>query len=438
MMIWNILLTIFFVLLNAFFVAAEFAIVKVRSSTVEVSARSGSSMAKIAKKIISNLDTYLSATQLGITFSSLALGWIGEGVVSVIIIDTMHFFGQEIAPALAHRIALPTAFALITFLHIVFGELIPKNLAIQYPEKVTYFVSLPLKIFNTVFLPFIWILNGFANSLIKLMGLEVASESHASAHTPEELLIILQESSTKGEIAVDEHTLIENVFDFAETPVKQVMVPRNRIVAVEQSTEFDEILEKFIAEGYSRMPVYSGSIDNIIGEIYAKDVIKIFTTEGFKRLSDFIRKPYFVHEDDKINLILRKMQVNKVHLAIVQDEFGGTAGIISLEDILEELVGEIQDEYDEEIPQIKQIDKLSFELQAKLPIDDVNDSMPEMIPESDDYETIGGYILFELGRIPDLGEKFILGNYQFEILDRTQLGLERVKLTFLGKEEDRE
>jgi CBS domain containing-hemolysin-like protein len=207
---------------------------------------------------------------------------------------------------------------------------------------------------------------------------------------------------------------------------------------VEQSTEFDEILEKFIAEGYSRMPVYSGSIDNIIGEIYAKDVIKIFTSEGFKRLSDFIRKPYFVHEDDKINLILRKMQVNKVHLAIVQDEFGGTAGIISLEDILEELVGEIQDEYDEETPQMKQLDKQSFELQTKLPIDDVNDSMPEPFPESDDYETIGGYILFELGRIPDLGEKFTLGNYEFEILERTQLGLERVKLTFLGKDEEGE
>jgi CBS domain containing-hemolysin-like protein len=438
MMIWNILLTIFFVLLNAFFVAAEFAIVKVRSSTIEVSARSGSSMAKISKKIISNLDTYLSATQLGITFSSLALGWIGEGVVSVIIIDTMHLFGQEIAPDLAHRIALPAAFAMITFLHIVFGELIPKNLAIQYPEKVTYFVSVPLKVFNMIFLPFIWVLNAFANYLIKLVGLEVASESHASAHTPEELLIILQESSTKGEIAVDEHTLIENVFDFAETPVKQVMVPRNKIVAVEQGTEFEEILEKFIAEGYSRMPVYSGGIDNIIGEIYAKDIIKVFTSEGFRRLSDYIRKPYFVHEDDKINLILRKMQVHKVHLAIVQDEFGGTAGIISLEDILEELVGEIQDEYDEETPQMKQLDKQSFELQTKLPIDDVNDSMPEPFPESDDYETIGGYILFELGRIPDLGEKFTLGNYEFEILERTQLGLERVKLTFLGKDEEGE
>jgi CBS domain containing-hemolysin-like protein len=186
------------------------------------------------------------------------------------------------------------------------------------------------------------------------------------------------------------------------------------------------------------MPVYSGGIDNIIGEIYAKDIIKVFTSEGFRRLSDYIRKPYFVHEDDKINLILRKMQVHKVHLAIVQDEFGGTAGIISLEDILEELVGEIQDEYDEETPQMKQLDKQSFELQTKLPIDDVNDSMPEPFPESDDYETIGGYILFELGRIPDLGEKFTLGNYEFEILERTQLGLERVKLTFLGKDEEGE
>lgn len=431
MLIWNIFLTIFFVLLNAFFVAAEFAIVKVRASTVEVSARGGSSLAKVAKKIIANLDTYLSATQLGITITSLALGWIGEGVVSVIIIDVMNFFGQNISPELAHRIALPSAFALITFLHIVFGELIPKNLAIQYPEKVTYFVSLPLKAFNTVFSPIIWTLNTFANFLIKRMGLEIASESHVSAHTPEELLIILQESSTKGEIAVDEHTLIENVFDFADTPVKQVMVPRNKIIAVEQNSRVEEILEKFISEAYSRMPVYSGSIDNIVGEIYAKDMIKIFTTDAFIRLSDYLRKPFFVHEDDKINLVLRKMQVNKVHLAIVQDEFGGTAGIISLEDIIEELVGEIQDEYDEEAPLIKQIDKLSYELDAKMPINDVNDTLPDNLPESDEYETIGGYILYELGRIPELDEKFLLGNYEFEIIERSQLALLKVRLTYL-------
>lgn len=434
MIIWNIFLTILFVFLNAFFVAAEFAIVKVRSSTIEVSVRSGSKLAKLSKGIILNLDTYLSATQLGITLSSLALGWIGESVVSKIILDLVHFFGQDISVQLSHQIAFPVAFGLITFMHIVFGELIPKSLAIQYPEKITYFVSIPLKIFNTVFTPFIWGLNSFANLLIKSMGLEIASEAHAAAHTPEELLIILEESSSQGEIAADEHTLIENVFDFAETPVKQVMVPRNKVIAVEKNTKVEEILGKFISEGYSRMPVYDGNIDNIVGEIYAKDVIKMFTSETFIRLSDYLRKPFFVHENDKINLILRKMQVNKVHQAIVLDEFGGTAGIISLEDILEELVGEIQDEYDEETPLIQQIGIRSYSLDAKMPIDDANDTIPEPLPENDEYETIGGYILYSLGRIPDVDEKFILDKYQFEILSRSQLALEKVKLTLLGKE----
>ncbi|OGU61612.1 MAG: hypothetical protein A2X64_04805 [Ignavibacteria bacterium GWF2_33_9] len=431
MIIWNIFLTFLFVAMNAFFVAAEFAIVKVRSSTVEVSARAGSTMAKIAKKILSNLDTYLSATQLGITLTSLGLGWIGEGVVSAVIIETMKFLGISISPHLAHQIALPTAFALITFLHIVFGELVPKNLAIQYPEKVTYIVALPLRFFEILFKPIIWVLNSFANMMIKKIGLEVSSDGHVSAHTPEELLVILEESSTQGEIAMEEHTLIENVFDFAETPVKQVMVPRNKIVAVDKEMKVEDIKDKFLAEGYSRLPVYSDNIDNIVGEIYAKDILRMFTTEGFRRLSDYLRPAFFVNENDKINLILRKMQVHKVHLAIVLDEFGGTVGIISLEDIIEELVGEIQDEYDEETPLIHQLEKNSYELEAKMPIDDVNDTIPQALPDSDNYETIGGFILFSLGRIPDEGETFELNDYKFEIISRSQLVLEKVRLTFL-------
>ncbi len=427
-MIWNILLTILFVLMNAFFVAAEFAIVKVRSSIVEVSARSGKKLAKISKSIIGNLDVYLSATQLGITISSLGLGWIGEGVVATIIIDIIHLFGFTISPELAHKISLPVAFASITFLHIVFGELAPKNLAIQYPEKVTYFVSIPLILFNWMLKPIIWALNSIANLFIKMIGLQVVSEAEGSAHSPEEFRVILQESSDMGAIDQEEQRMIENVFDFSETTVKQIMVPRTKIVAIDVETPTDIVLDKFLNEGYSRIPVYSKDLDNVIGIIYAKDIISIFKHRNIIILHDILRKPFFVNENDYINVVLKQMQTNKVHIAIVLDEFGGTAGIVSLEDILEELVGEIQDEYDEETPQFVQINSTTFQINASLPVVDVNEQLPIPLPESEDYETIGGLIITELGRIPDLGEKIRIDNYVIEILSSTNRKIEIIKL----------
>lgn len=429
-MVGNLILTIFFVFLNAFFVAAEFAIVKVRSSTIEISARSGNKIAGISKNIINHLDTYLSATQLGITIASLGLGWIGESVVSTLIIDIMNIFGINLPVEIAHKISLPTAFVTITFLHIVFGELTPKNLAIQYPEKVTLFVSIPLKLFFYIFRPVIWALNSLANVIIKFLGLEIVSESHSSAHTPEEFLLILQESSDKGVIALQEHELIENVFEFADTPVKQVMVPRNKIVAIDIHSPIDIVLNKFLEEGYSRMPVFDESIDNIVGEIYAKDIIRIFKENQVSNLDKFLREPFFVQENEKINITLKKMQLNKIHQAIVLDEFGGTAGIVSLEDIIEELVGEIQDEYDEEVPLFEKIDDNTFIVLATIPINDLNDNLPEPFPESDDYETIGGFIMTELGRIPELGEKFKINNYKFEIISRTTRKIEKIKLCY--------
>ncbi|HAW07945.1 MAG TPA: hemolysin [Bacteroidetes bacterium] len=436
-MILNIFLTIFFVMMNAFFVTAEFAIVKVRPSTVELAVRSGSKIAMISQHIITHLNTYLSATQLGVTIASLALGWIGESVVAEIIVDLMAIFGINVTSAVSHQISFPLAFLTITFLHIVFGELAPKSLAIQYPEKVTNFISIPLRGFQIVFGPIVWALNSFANLVIKLCGIEITTES-ASVHSPEELMVIVEESSQKGVIANEEQQMIENVFELSDTPVRQIMVPRNKIVLVRIDSTPEEILEIFTIEGYSRMPVYEDSIDNIVGVVYAKDLINIFLNKNTIILKDIIRPPFFVQEDDKINIILRKMQINHAHLAIVIDEFGGTAGIVSMEDILEELVGEIQDEYDEELPQIEKIDEDEFVLSATLPIDDLNDILPEPVPESEDYETIGGYILTELNRIPELNEKFQIGNYEFEILNRKPWQIERLKMKYTKNYDDSE
>ncbi len=427
-MIGNILLTLFFVGLNAFFVAAEFAIVKVRSSQIELRIRSGSRLAKITKSLITHLDEYLSATQLGITFSSLGLGWIGESVVATIIADIIHFLGMELSPSLIHSISLPIAFATITFLHIVFGELAPKSLALQRSEQVSIIISLPLKIFYIVFKPIIWNLNAIANLFIRFIGLERINQEQ-ELHSAEELQYLLDESQKSGIIEQTEHQILQNVFGFSEITVKQVMVPHNKIVAVGINMEPQEIILKFIEDGYSRMPVYSESIDNIIGVIYAKDLISMAYHRNLIVIQDILRPTYFVNEEDKIGYILRILQKEKIHLAVVLDEFGGTAGIITLEDILEELVGEIQDEYDEEKPIVEQIDDKNYFVQASASITDVNEFLPIPLPESDDYETIGGLIMHTIGRIPESNEIILLDDYNCEIYKRSERFIELVKLT---------
>lgn len=431
-MIFNILLTLFFVFLNAFFVAAEFAIVKVRSSQIELRIRGGSKLASLTKNIMSHLDAYLSATQLGITLASLGLGWIGESVVAGIIIDIIHFFGLSASPQFVHSISLPLAFSLITVLHIVFGELAPKSLAIQRPEQVALVIGVPLKLFYLIFRPVIWMLNGLANSFIKLLGISPMSEE-SELHSAEELRYLLEESSKSGIINTSDHELIENVFEFTDTPVKQIMVPHNRIVAFDISTPPDDIMFKFISEGYSRMPVYADSIDNIIGVVYAKDFISLMGHKELIIIEDILRPAAYIAEEEKINVLLRKMQKDKIHMAVVVDEFGGTAGIVTLEDILEELVGEIQDEYDEEIPDVEKIGETEFLVQASAVIADVNESLPVPLPESEDYETVGGLVMHAIGRIPEIHEIIELDRYTCLILKRSDRKIERVKLTLSDK-----
>lgn len=438
-MISGIALTLLFVLANAFFVAAEFAIVKVRLSVIELRVRSGNSLAKIAKHIVTHLDAYLSATQLGITLTSLALGWIGESVVAQIVLDVMAAFGVILAPELAHKIALPIAFMTITILHIVFGELAPKSLAIQYPDKVTLAISLPLRLFFIVFKPFIWILNGLANLIIRMFGLQTANEGE-QVHSSEEIRYLLEESSKSGEIDAIEHKMLENIFDFSDTPVKQIMVPRTRISAIEIGMELNDIIDKFIEEGYSRMPVYRGSIDVIIGEIYGKDLIKLQRHQDSISINDIIRPAIFINEEEMISVLLKTLQKEHAHIAVVLNEFGGTAGIVTLEDILEEIVGEIQDEYDEEKPMVEETSTNEYNIGASITIDDVNELLPIPLPEDDDYETVGGFILSILGRIPETGENLLYQRYNIEITKSSDRRIEEVKLTLLPeqKNEDEE
>jgi CBS domain containing-hemolysin-like protein len=428
----GIFITLLLVLANAFFVAAEFAIVKVRSSQIELRAQSGERTAKIAHKLITHLDEYLSATQLGITLASLGLGWVGEPIVSKLLIMGMRLFGFEPDEELAHKIALPVAFVVITFLHIVLGELAPKSLAIQRSEQTTLALAYPLRFFYIIFKPAIVSLNWVANRTLKMFGLQSANESE-HYHSGAELRLLLEQGREGGTIEEAEHELIENVFEFGGTSVREVMVPRTNIAALDIEEPPGQLIKFVVEEGYTRMPVYSGSIDNIIGVVYSKDLITLFEHQNLIILQDLLRPAYFVPETKLISELLREFQRHKIQLAVVVDEFGGTAGLITMEDILEELVGEIQDEYDDELVEIERDEDGSYVVNASITISDLNDAIEGFkLPEGDDYTTVGGLVTKWFGRIPDPDESYERDSVRMTVLKTVNRRVVQVKLEDLN------
>ncbi len=421
-------------LLNGFFVAAEFAIVKVRASQIELRAQTGSAPAKLAQLMLTHLDAYLSATQLGITLASLGLGWIGESVVAQMVINVMEAFGFQGSETLAHTIALPISFAIITVLHIVFGELAPKSLAIQRPESTSLAVAYPLRFFYVLFKPFIWLLNGLANMVLR--GLGIQPMHGAEVHTAEELRLLFEQSAEGGAIHDSHHELIENVFQFNERMVKQILVPRTKMVAVDVNIPEDELMEIVFNEGYSRLPVYSSNIDNIVGILYVKDILSIVRLGKPIVIEDLMRPAYFVPETKKINRLLKQFQRRHLHMAIATDEFGGVSGIVTIEDIIEELVGEIQDEYDEEAPIVERFSDFEYKVNGSATVSDANDYLPYPLPEGEDYETVGGLLNVIYGQIPEnLNETTTFHQYHVRILEKSDRRVEWVLLTVL--EEDR-
>jgi CBS domain containing-hemolysin-like protein len=424
-MAFDVTVTLLLVLLNGFFVAAEFAIVKVRSS--QIALEKGNLSKRAAESIINNLDGYLAATQLGITLASLGLGWVGESVMTRLILDAMNNVGLTISPSVAHSIALPVAFAVLTILHIVFGELAPKSLAIRYPTATTLQLSIPLRIFYVVFKPFIWLLNGLANFILKVIGVKPISEQ--DIHSEEELRLIIAESEEGGAIEPGERELIQNVFDFDDRIVRQVMVPRVKISGLRANLTIPETMEIVLKEGYSRYPIFENSLDEIIGVVHAKDIITAHFKGKDKGLRDIMRQAHFIPETKPIDNLLREFQKRKTQMAIVVSEFGGTIGIVTLEDILEELVGEIQDEHDHEQQIVTLLDKQVYQIVAQSSIHDINKFIEVPFPESEDYETLSGMITFHRTTINE-GDTFALNGYKFKILklNKTLPELVEVKL----------
>jgi CBS domain containing-hemolysin-like protein len=430
---WDLFWTFFLVALNGFFVAAEFAIVKVRGSQIEIKAKTGSRVGKIAKHIIHNLDGFLAATQLGITLASLGLGWVGERVMHEIIHDGLAKFG--ISETVINSASTIVAFSFITIMHIVFGELAPKSIAIQRPVATTLFIAIPLRAFYFVGRPIIFLLNGFATLVLKLFGINSAA-GHESLHSNEELQYLLDQGKESGALEDNEHELIKNVFDFNERVVKNIMVPRTKISGIELSTTKEEVIQIIIGEGYSRMPVYDEIIDKIIGIIHAKDVLPLLAGKKEWTLSDIIRKPYFVPETKKINDLLSELQQKRIQIAIVIDEFGGTAGMVTLEDIVEEIVGEIQDEYDEEKPTVEKISETEFVINAYATVYDVNEHLPHDLPEDEDFDTVGGLVSHAFGKIPEVGDSEECYGYLFTILKKTEQNIETIKLELVIAKSD--
>ncbi len=413
-MLFDIFFTLFLVFLNGFFVAAEFSIVKVRFSQIHLKAEKGDRFAKVSENIINHLDTYLSATQLGITIASLGLGWIGEPVVSKIIASTLNTLNITITKELLHSISMPLGFLIITVLHIVFGELAPKSIAIRKAESTTLAISYPLYWFFIIFRPFIWFMNSLSNLFLHIIGIEPLKEHEI--HSVEELRLLVKQSKDAGAIHEENYEIIKNAFDFTDYVAKQIMIPRQQIFAVSVKLSKEQIIKEIIENGYSRVPVYEASVDNILGVIYAKDIFKAQSINPHFDINSIIHPAFFVIETKRISEILADFKRKHLHLAVIVDEFGGTQGIITLEDILEELVGEIQDEDDDE----KQIVEISedniFTVQAAKSLIDINEYLPHPLPRRDEYTTLSGLILYYLGRIPVQNEKIIIENYEISIV----------------------
>jgi CBS domain containing-hemolysin-like protein len=426
-MLVEIILIIFLVFLNAFFVAAEFAIVKVRPSQLELLASAGNARAQLSLKILSDLDAYLSATQLGITIASLLLGALGEEVLVGVILSLVEWLNVSISSDLAHNIAFILSLTFITIMHIVFGEQAPKSLAIQQAEKVTMAVAVPLRAFYFIFKPFIWLLNEMAVVVLRLVGLKHNGAS--DLHSAEELELLIDQGKKTGALIETEHELIKNVFGFIDVNVRKVMTPRTSINAIDISLPIDYILNKIINEGYSRLPVYKDNIENIIGVLYAKDLLKMMNKQGSEiDLMKAIRPPYYVPETMKIHLLLKDLQAKRLHMAVVTDEYGGVSGICTIEDIIEEIVGEIQDEHDDEAPKVEELSDREFMINAAASIIDVNEYLPVKLPESEEYDTLAGFLNTLSGRIPDISEKINYQNFEFSVVKRSKQSVILVKL----------
>lgn len=413
------------VLANGFFVASEFALVGVRRSRIAAMAQDGHRGAKLLLELIDNLNAYISATQLGITMASLALGWIGEPVFAHLLEAPLK---GRVSEALLDTIAFTLAFTLITFLHIVIGELAPKTLALERTEKIALAVARPLHLFYQVFYWPIRLLDRAGTRTVRLLGLHPSGE-HASIYSEDEIRHLINISRESGHLEADEQGLINRVFDFSDAEVREAMIPRTAVSALPVSATLPETTMAFRGTGYSRMPIYREKLDEVMGIIFRRDLEPFLENPALPfSLRELLHPVPFIPDTARLGSALKQMQATRTHLACVVDEHGGFEGIITLEDLLEEIVGEINDEFDEEVRAQIVKDGDSYVLSGRLAVRDANRVLKLQLPEHDGYTTIAGFLMAQAGRLMNEADEINYNNARF-IVERVEgRGVRRVRL----------
>ncbi|MBA9083993.1 CBS domain containing-hemolysin-like protein [Fontibacillus solani] len=409
------------VLLNGFFVSAEFSIVKIRNGRIDTLVEEGRKSAIITKSILNHLDGYLSACQLGITLCSLGLGFLGEPVIAAMLNPLFELAGFK--EAAVHVVSITVAFIIIAVLHIVLGELAPKTIAVNKAETVTLLTARPMRVFYKLMYPIVWVLNGLSTALLRLFGIAPRS-GNDSLLTEEEIRVMMKESSESGLIDSTEMSLMDNIFEFADTTAREIMIPRTEMICLYTQNSLDENLEVALDGTRTRYPVCNNDKDHIIGFIHIKDLIRSNTQDYRKILRPIMAVP----ESIQISDLMKRMQRSKTQIAILIDEYGGTSGLVTLEDIVEEIVGEIQDEFDEERPGIEQVDEDTYSIDGLMLIESVNDRFGFEL-DSEDYDTIGGWLYSRIEILPPrIGDTVEHEDYLYMVEEIDNKRISRVKL----------
>jgi CBS domain containing-hemolysin-like protein len=427
------------VLINGFFVAAEFSLVSVRRTRIAELVEKGEKDAEAVQQAIDRPDQVIAATQLGITLASLALGWIGEPALSHLLYPLIDLFPMEIQSEVSHTISMILSFSIITYAHVVIGELSPKSIALQNPEKTSLFVAKPILIAEKIFKPAIQALNGTGNALLKLFGVKPAS-GHELVHSIEELKMLVTASAESGVFQKEESEMLHAVFNFGELIVRQVMIPRTEIIAAEADSDLEEIINLISETNYTKIPVYEGDLDNILGIVHIKDILKTMRENNCQncRGRDLIREVLYIPETTSVNALLRDFRDKRQHMAVVLDEYGGTAGLVTLEDLLEEIVGEVSGPFDLVTPEIQRLPDGSVMIDGLALIETVNEEL-DLHLKDPYYDTIAGYVLGKLDRIPKLHDVIEEDGIRMEIVEMDGMRIARLKLILLkNRKEEKE
>lgn len=425
-LLFNLMIIIILLFVNGFFVAAEFALVGVRKTKIKQLANEGNFNAKLALDAIKNIDRYIAAVQLGITIASLGIGWVGESTLAKLLLPIFHFLPLKAEIIAAHSLAVTISFALITILHVVIGELMPKSIALQFPVGTTLWVAKPMYVVTRLFAPMIFLLNGLGNSLLRLLKIEPAP-AHQTVYSTEELNMLIDASYKGGVLNQKEAEILQNVFKFSDLTAQDVMIPRPDMVCIPIDAKAEDIYKIIIDNQYTRYPIYKENIDDIVGFLHTKDLFSVMVNREEINLSSLLREKFYVPETMPIEKLAQEFQKQKFQMAIVVDEFGGTSGLVTHEDVLEEIFGEVQDEFDDEECEFSKISENEYEVCGKYRIDEFSEKF-EIKLDDEDITTVGGYVVKMLGRIPITNDEVIDEYFKYTISEMESSRIVKIKI----------